>query len=266
MIGGKTQLTKKCYNYKDRMSHQYKIGLSKQAIDVYQLLLDQGSFSATDIGKRLKLAPTAVYRLVDHLIFLGIITASATRPALYSAKDPSLAREQYIAAQRAWFTDSVVGNFMISQMSQTSEQMTDAAFITGRNAIFSRITKDYHMVKRSIIMIILGLSEGISPELLLAQKDAVEKGVRCKIIVQEYRAENRDTITSWIQNGAVVRHGKPIGFHMVILDDRISYLMWYDEHDRSKRTAVRFVHAGIAKQLQAVFDGFWRDAIPIHIS
>lgn len=248
------------------MSHQYKIGLSKQAIGVYRILLSQGSLSATDIGKRLSLAPTAVYRLVDHLVFMGIITEDTNRPVKYSAKDPSFAREKYIAAQRAWFTDSVVGDSVVLlQDSHLPEQMTDAAFITGRNAIFSRITKDYHMVKRSINMIILGLSEGISPELLLAQKDVVEKGVRCKIIVQEYRAENRNTITSWIQNGAVIRHGKPIGFHMVILDDCISYLMWYDEHDRYKRTAVRFVHKGIAKQLQSVFDGCWRDSTLIRI-
>jgi hypothetical protein len=113
-------------------------------------------------------------------------------------------------------------------------------------------------------MIILGLSEGISPELLLAQKEAVARGVQFKIIIQEYSPKNKDTIASWISNGAEIRLITPIGFHLIILDSKVAYLMTYDEVKRYKRTAVRFSHPSIALQHQSTFDKYWQQASAIN--
>lgn len=247
----------------DHMATQYHIGLSKQAIAVYRLLVSDGTLSVIEIGKRLHIAPTGVYRLVEHLHAMGIVTENGSRPARYSANDPVTARDQYIQAQQAWFDDLGLGHATALRNGAAGEQLMGASFISGRSDIFARIAMDYPTVTQTAHMAILGLSEGISPELLYVQKVAVERGVQCRIVVQEYAPENKDTLLSWTKNGATIRLGKSIGFHLIIFDNHISYLMWYDEHNRYKRTAVRFTHPGIARALQAVFETHWRTAVPI---
>ena len=245
------------------MASQYKIGLSKQAIGVYTLLLTHGNLSSADIGKRLHIAPTGVYRLLDHLAALGIITASVTRPTRYSAKDPHTARECYLLAQRMWFDASIRVSGDDIRNRTSSDGGIQVSFLSDRIAVFDEIARDFPQVKRSASMIVLGLPDGIAPELLKAQHDAVARGVVCRIIVQEYTKANAETIRHWIQNGAEVRIGTSIGFHIIVLDDTVAYVMASDPKDRSKRTCVRFGHQGITREMQRVFDRHWQHARPV---
>jgi sugar-specific transcriptional regulator TrmB len=135
MVAVKVNLTKNV-RIINIMTSLYKTGLSKQAIKIYQLLLSQGNLSTADIARHLDIAPTAVYRLVDHLISLGMITANVGRPTLYAAEDPSTARDRYVSRQQEWFTDSVLGGSTTLSSTNSAKQLAPTSFITGRILYF----------------------------------------------------------------------------------------------------------------------------------
>jgi len=157
---------------------------------------------------------------------------------------------------------------MLASLPQTMDKESappehKISFIFGREEIFQKVADDLNEAKKEAKFIVLGLPIGISPELLLTQKNAVGRGVPVQIIVQEYTKENQKTLRSWKMQGLDVRHGKPIGFHLLLIDEAISYLMYYDPQEKTKRYAVRIVHPAINSELRALFNTHWRMAKPL---
>ncbi|MBI4008664.1 hypothetical protein HY357_00350 [Candidatus Roizmanbacteria bacterium] len=243
------------------MQEIYSTGLSKQAIDLYKILSQKGALTALQIGRFLDIHQHAVYRLADHLKQIGMVEEIPGRPKLFRVKNISQSRENYLSYQRSWFDEIMRGikerNIEIN-INKTNE--FQISFIQEREQIFEQCAIDLQNANRKANFIVLGLKTGISPELLLEQKNAVERGVPVNIIVQEYSAENKIVLQAWKQAGLNVRYGKPIGFHLLLIDDTISYLMTYDPQDKLKRYATRIVHRPINQQLQLIFEKYWKEA------
>ncbi len=243
------------------MQQIYTIGLSKQASDLYKILSQKGALTALQIGRFLDIHQHAVYRLADHLIQIGMVEEITARPKLFRAKNISQSRENYLSSQRSWF-DEVMSGIKIRSIKTNINKTNEfqISFIQGREQFFEQCARDLRSATQKANFIILGLKTGISPELLLEEKNAVERGVPVNIIAQEYNPENKIVLRAWRQAGLNVKYGKSIGFHLVLIDNTISYLMTYDPQDKLKRYAVRIIHQPINQQLQLIFHKHWKVA------
>lgn len=54
------------------MESQYAVGLSRQAIDIYKLLISSKPLTVKEIGEKLSILPHGVYRLMEHLQIYGV--------------------------------------------------------------------------------------------------------------------------------------------------------------------------------------------------
>lgn len=245
------------------MSFTYSKGISPQGHRLYALLNAKGVLAVRDIAALLHIQPNAVYRITHYLEWLGLIESIGGRPLKFSALAPQEAQENYLLHQRILLREMFAG---LSSSGMSTPTGTYAiSFLQGREAIFQKVASDLHQATKEARFIVLGLPIGVSPELMLEQRNAVARGVPVRIIAQEYSQENRETLRSWKTQGLDVRHGKPIGFHLLLIDDLISYLMYYDPRDKTKRYAVRMVHQAINRELQAIFEAHWRKAKPIRL-
>lgn len=234
-------------------------GLSKQAISIYRQLLQKEKLSAKQISAALHILPNAVYRHIHYLEQLGLIEEINTYPKSFKAKDKDTGWNHLIAHQKTLYDQLLTG--IKTEKSQLALKDYSITFIQGREAVFEQCIKDLNKTKKAAKFIVLGLSVGISPELMLAQKRAVERGVAFKEIIQEYTEENKEMIHNWLKQGFNIRQGRQaIGFHLLLFDDNISYIMYYDPDAKTKRYAVRIVHKGINQQLQTIFNKHWQEA------
>ena len=245
------------------MSQIYSYGLPPQGIQIYKLLLNNRPLNATEIGLKLKIKPQAVYRVVDHLSNLGLVKELFGRPKTFEAINRSQARDLYANSQKTYF-DSLVPNLLENSKLKNSlhieESLFSVAFIEGRNEIFEKITEDINRATDECKFIVLGLAVGISQDLLLAQKEAVDRGIPIKIIVQEFSKKNEVVLRSWIRAGMKLRLGNAINFHLLLIDNTISYLMTFNPDNKIKRSAVRIVHKSINMEFQGLFNYHWKES------
>lgn len=237
----------------------YTKGVSPHGHKLYQALLTHGPLTAAEIGSKLNIYANAVYRLTNYLTQVGLVREQLTTPKRFAAVPLAQGQENYFTFQRNKFKNLFPKAF---KMYAELPQNHDIAFIHGRDVIFQKLAEDLDVAKKEANFIVLGLPIGVSPELMLAQRNAVKRGIPIKIIVQEHSETNQQTLASWGEIGLTIRLGKPLGFHLLLIDTNISYLMYYDTEDKTKRYAVRIVHPGINKELQIIFTKKWHEAKP----
>lgn len=236
------------------------IGISPQAIKVYRLLLKKKELTAKEIGHSLNIFPNAVYRLMDELEKVGFLEKKNLYPKRFRVRSLNEAWDNFFLFSKNKFDK------MFSDINVEEEKKEDyykefsISFITKREALFDQFIEDLSHTKKEAKFIVLGLSIGISPELLLAEKQAIEKGIKIKEIIQEYTEENQKTIESWLKIGVNLRIGNPIGFHLLLFDDTISYIVLYQPKNKIVRYGVRIIHKGINYQLQDIFNKCWGKA------
>jgi len=242
------------------VSFIYPKVLSKQATSTYKLLIQKGEMSAKQIGDALDIFPNSVYRLINHLEQIGLVEQINAYPRKFRARNVEEGWNNFIAYKKRSFDRLVSGINLKEKEGELPSKRFSITFIQGREAVFEQCIKDLSQTQNEAKFIVLGLKIGISPELMLAQKNAVERGVKFREIVQEYIDENREMILNWKKQGLDIRHGQPIGFHLLLFDDKISYIMSYDPLDKTKRYAVRIIHKAINQQLQDIFNKHWKKA------
>ena len=239
----------------------YTKGVSPQGREIYSFLQKRGALTAQKLATLLHVHPSAIYRLARYLVSIGLIQETSGRPIYFRSLPTPEAKENYLVYQKGRVENIFSG--LPANLSLKTTENYHISFIQERDAIFSRVAEDLRTAKKEAHFIVLGLPIGVSPELMLEQKNAVERGVSVKIIVQEVGEENKETITSWQKQGLTLHQGKPIGFHLLLIDDIISYLMYFDREDKTKRYAVRIVHSAINHNLQIIFDQHWKHSKPL---
>ncbi|MBI2009847.1 MAG: hypothetical protein HYS86_01580 [Candidatus Chisholmbacteria bacterium] len=235
-----------------------KIALSPQSLALLKLLSKEKSLTAQQIAKELTILPQAVYRLTQKLATAGLIQPIGKYPVRFQAKNPHQAMENYLLLQRNWLNHY----FAKSQSSPLpSPGPLDISFLQGKQALLDQFIKDVPLAQKEIKFIIVGLE--VPPEVIYAQKQALDRGVAFKILVQYVTEKNRLMLKSWLKMGYHVRSSEPIGGHLFIFDTQIAYLGAYDPQDPTKRLVVRFANPSVAKTLNALFDDHWQKSKPI---
>ena len=239
----------------------YRSGLSPQAVLIYRTILRKGVSSVNEIATELSLKPQGIYRILDHLENIGLIERLRGRPKKYRARTLSGGLNFFLLNQRSWFLEKL----NLEEIARGSnllkrETRTDISVILGRDELLEKYNQDLKVSKDSVNLIVIGLSLGIPSETLYQEVAAVRRGVVIRELVQEVTPKNREMLLRWIKNGIDVKQTRPLGFHLILIDDVISYVGIFDTRDRVKRTAVRFQSKAINLELQSVFQKYWRNA------
>lgn len=235
-----------------------KLGLSKHEATIYQLLVREGSLSAKAIGKSLGILPNAVYRLCIKLSINKLIAVSEGHPKTFRPLPPSVALTSYANEKILEIED--LKDKAIKDLSRSGEvtKETQINLLGNRNEIFIKSVEMLKKTKKEVLIISIG--EQIPEEVILANRDAISRGVQVKMICHKFNQENRQLLESWQKMGWQIRHYPDWGFHLVVTDGTNSILSVNNPKNTSERTGLEFFSSGLSKALRDYFYSVWKKA------
>lgn len=228
--------------------------ISHQAAEIYRLLNASKRLTAKEIAGKLKILTPAVYRSVDKLTAMGLIEKCGSHPIQFQVLPTQNATDTYLAVQRRWFLEQ----FPQVALNNTDSLLNDltVSFIKDKAQLYAEYLEDEYQVKKDISLIVSGLEA--TPEVVLANKQALDRGVRIRILVQEIT--DREMLSNWEKMGIEVRITGPIQARILLLNNKIAYLVSYDQTKPHLAVGVRFAYTPIAQILQSVFEQKWSAA------
>ena len=234
-----------------------KIGFSTNEALVYQTLLRDGASDVKHLAQKIGVLPNALYRLLIKLQDKGLINLSGRHPAFYHALPPAFALDNYLKIKKGEL--ETAKEMLVSQLIpiQNSDQ-TRIDLIKNNQEFFLTYAELANKAKKEIDIISIG--EPVPEEVLLANRDAIKRGVVIRFIVHKSDENNKELLSSWIKMGLLVKHYPDWGFHLVIFDKGKSLLSINNPERTSDRIALVIYSEGLTKAHADYFESVWKKA------
>lgn len=241
------------------MSHIYKSPFSGQAGELYKLILQKYPQSADELARKMNITRHSIYRLTSFLIEQGMIEKINNFPVHFRPVPSDKARQNYLMKQSEQFT-SILNKIPVREnaLHKTQKEIYDLSFYKTRDEHIEILKQDVIHARYSIKHAILVLPVGIPSDLMLEFSNAIKRGVDFKIIAQELNKDNISVLKSYKHIGIQLRYETSLTWHLFLIDDNISYISMYNPDNKISQTGVRFVHSGINKEMQLLFNTYWQ--------
>ena len=236
------------------------LGLSRDEARCYVLCLSQGSLSAGKLASRMDIYANAVYRIMDRLEKKGFVVSLDTHPATFQAIPTDIAISSYIN-RRQQELEEIKTRSLYQFARQDHPVQTQVDIQTGKNQMFATYVSLAKKAKKEICMISLG--EPVSDEIKLANRDAIERGVKLQFIFHRYTVQNRELLKSYVRMGIEAKHLLGGGFHLQIFDRKVCVLTANNPKNTEERTSMVIYNEGIASVLRDYFTSVWEKAARI---
>jgi len=222
---------------------------SPQAVEIYQLLSAGKPLSAKEVGRHLHIFPNAVYREIKQLLALGFVEEIYSYPVKFQAKPANEAI--------AFYTSIVRQNFyeMLGLTGSASQNLKISFFQTREN-LLERFNKDAAKAKKQMNIIVSG--HEIPAETTLAYKQAVDRGVKVRKLIQNKDEENIRLAKSWQKMGIETRYTPLIQARIVTIDGHITHFGSYNPKRHLESAGVRFDYAPYAALMDEMFEQRWK--------
>jgi len=229
-----------------------------QATQIYQVLLDGGEMTATDIGRSLHIWPHSVYRALKPLINLGCVIKNRNQPATFKAIAPQQAVNLFLAPQKDWFLST------FSQKENIILEQPGITFLNNRNELLDTSIVDQRGSRKKVCLVVSG--DEIPAELVLENTRAIKRGVSIRLIVQRIDKDNLKMIHNWIKNGLKVKFYPSVNSRIIIIDSCIVFVTSYNPTNKDEALGVRFVYPPFGKIMSDFFNQIWVQAKPVPAS
>jgi sugar-specific transcriptional regulator TrmB len=235
-----------------------KTPLSQQAQDIYSLLLAKGPMNATQIAAELNIFPHAVYRSTKQLQALGSVNIMGKHPALFEAKPVIESVEMFALLQRDWFLSTFLTD---SAQNPLLQKDLNISFIDSREMLFEKALLDIQHAREEMDNLASG--DELPAEIMLAQKQALDRGVTIRTLFQKRNEYNESFIQARTKMGEQMRITEALNTRIVIFDRRIVYIMSYDPTNYIKSNGIRFEYAPVGQLMYQVFMKHWAKGIEV---
>ena len=232
------------------MTNFFLKSIPPQAADIYRKLEKHGSRSAKQIGRDLNIFPNVVYRGVKQLFELGLVLEVKGYPVKFEAAPISQGLDIFASVMRQNFQDT----FGLKKIN--GHQLLKLVFVQKRDQILKLTQKDTLKTKESINLIASGLN--VPAETLLVNKQAVERGVKVRWLVQNLEEVKKQSLHSWQKAGIEVKYYPNIEARIFIYDHRIVYFTSYNPKNKEEAVGMRFEYTPYANLMDELFEQRWQ--------
>jgi sugar-specific transcriptional regulator TrmB len=223
--------------------------LSPQAAKVYRLLLKHQPLSAKQIGGKINIVPNTVYRDLRELKRLALVEELHTYPITYQAKS--------VPAAAAFFTSLIRQNFYETfGLSDSGEENLKITFFQNRKDFLKIAEKDISRAKKYCNIIISG--HEVPAEFVLAQKKAVDRGVKIRKLLQQANMESIRVALNYQKMGMETRFTPLVQARIVIIDGQITQFGSYSPERQAESAGVRFDYPPLARLMDELFEQKWQ--------
>jgi len=236
-----------------------KIGLSKQEAEIYLTLIKEGVLPAKEIASRMNILPHAVYRIIKKLEKKKLVAIITSSPLTFYALPSELALSTYIKEKSLQLEKETkeINTYLLNKRTQSPSTKIDV--IAGKQEFFKASENLIKESTKEILLISIG--EPSNPDLILAGKRAIERGVIFRIIYHKYDKENKEFIENLKKNGMEIRHFPDWGFHLQVVDSEKSLLTVNNPTNPEERITVKINSSGLSKALRDYFYSVWEKAV-----
>jgi hypothetical protein len=106
----------------------------------------------------------------------------------------------------------------------------------------------------------LASGDELPAEIMLAQKNALDRGVNIRTIFQKRDEKNESFIHARTHMGEQIRISKALNTRIVIFDRRIVYVMSYDPTNYLKSIGIRFEYDPLGQLMYQLFLQYWKQS------
>lgn len=230
--------------------------ISPQAAKIYELLLKSGTLNAKGIAKKLNILPNAVYRATKELVGLEFAEEIHQCPIVYRIKPKNHTIE--------WLMNLLKLNFeQLSGASGFENTDLKISFIQNRKELLAKTNIDTKKAQTSFNLIVSG--HEIPAETILNTKQAIDRGVKTRALVQQITRFNKDMLGNWQKIGIEVKYYPNIEARIFVYDHRIVYFTSYVQKNPQEAVGVRFEYTPFAKLMDELFEQRWQIGKDINI-
>ena len=239
----------------------HELGLTKQEAEIYKYLLKENMATAKTISEFLRIPVQAVYRSCHNLNRLGFLGEQKLRPVEFIVVPKKLSVPSYVKSREKKF-ESITREILLQQ-SQRKEKVnpTKVTMVFGEKEMFESSIKAFTRAKGEILVVSIG--QELPEELLLAQRNAVFRGVQSRMIAHKHDKTNTHILESFKKNGIEVRHFPDRGFHLVIVDGRYCLVAANNPKNTKERVGIEFYSEALSGAMRDYFYIVWGKSKPI---
>lgn len=234
-----------------------RLGLSKHEILVYTILLRSSEpMSAQDVASKFMVHPSSLYRIFHDIEAAGLIRQSGKSPIRYVALEQT---EGFQVARK--ISDQKLGVLLKSATGISGDSQIE--IISSRKDLYARYIELAERAGKRIDIYAIGIAH--SKKLEKVQKDALERGVRVRHIVQQRRPSNYFVLRRWSRLGVSLKYQKKDrGFHFIQIDDT-TLITFSNPSDTDDRLTIATSSKPVQDMFGVSFNQLWYEAKKITV-
>ncbi len=227
-----------------------RIGLSVQAVHLYELLHQKGKLTAQRAASYTYDFPSAEYRLFYDLEKHRLVRRLPGRPRAFEALPLSTGLKSSFQATEKDLQQLI--HSVISQKGSTDQ----LEIIIGRQALYDAYLRLANQAKHEIWLYSIGIA--FSEKLESTQRATIKRGVSVKHIVQQHKISNQHIISKWQRIGVRLRYYKQArGFHFFVIDHTRVCITFSSPEDTENRLSILTDNPAAAQLFCAQFQSLW---------
>ncbi len=230
-----------------------RLGLSKHAIILYSLLLEQGPLTAKQAAALSGQFAAAEYRLFEQLEGLSLIRRQAGRPLKFTALPKA------IGLRTAYMQNRDSLEQLVTAMGLSDSGQYGLELIIGRQAQYRKYIELAEQSQKEICIYAIGIA--YSEELLTTQRSALKRGVRIRHVLQQIEPSNFHVAYRWQRLGVRLRYAPTEqGFHLMLFDNQTALLTFSSPKDTDDRLSIVTANSTAVHLFQADFQDIWQQS------
>jgi sugar-specific transcriptional regulator TrmB len=237
------------------------LGLTKQEADIYLLILEKGFLKAKDLSGLLHILPNAVYRNITRLEEKGLLLISSHAPLRYRPHPVEFALNRLVRSREKALEKSAQALLHIKGKPPTLRSETAIALSADKLRFFAEATAMIRKARKEVLIISIG--EPSPPELILADTEAIKRGVTIKMIVHKYDPDNFTLLQNLKRNGLEVKHLQDWGYHLQITDGNKYLLAVNNPKNTEERANIMIQSSYLSRAFRDYFFLLWEKATPV---
>lgn len=237
----------------DEQVYLRQIGLSIEAVHLYELLLQKGRLTAQKAASHTNNFPSAEYRLFYDLEKHRLVRRLPGRPRAFEALPVSMGLKFSLQTAQNDLHKLIQG---VIKQTAAPDQLE---IIIGRQALYDAYLLLADKAQHEIWLYSIGIA--FSEKLENTQRNAAKRGVSIKHVVQQYKLSNQHIISKWQRIGVRLRYYKqPRGFHFFIIDRTHVCITFSNTNDTDNRLSILTDNLSAVELFSAQFQNLWNVA------
>lgn len=238
-----------------------RLGLSIDAITVFQILHEEGPQTAHSVSLKLGRFSSAQYRLFYLLEKFGLVRREGVRPLRFVALPLETGFSAALALKEHELSQLLVKSF---NRGKYPEDLPQLRLVVGRQALYAEYARLAPLAKHTIDAYTIGIA--YSDDLVAVQRSAIKRGVRIRHVIQQLKPSNYHVAHTWQRLGVHLRLSKAErGFHLMIFDDNGAIITFSDPNNTDDRVSIITQNTSVVKIFSAYFNQIWSSARAVDV-